>query len=56
MIDRETVIQKCFGISAITNARGQASLKKNNEKQIAKYEAELDLLIKKLVDYIKGDS
>jgi len=55
-MNKDTIIQKCFGVATAATAKGQASLKKGNEKQIAKYEAMEDLLIKKLVEYIKSEA
>ena len=55
-MNKDTIIQKCFGIASVATAKGQASLKKGNEKQIAKYEAMEDLLIKKFIKYIKEET
>jgi len=52
---KDTIIQKCYGIAAMAHARGQASLKRQ-ERLVAKYDATLDLLIDKLVNYIKDDT
>lgn len=54
-MDKETIIQKCYGIASWAKVRGQATLDKN-EKEFSRCDAALDGLIKKFVEYIKNES
>ena len=55
-MDIETICQKCYAISTLRFERGQASLDPKRKKEIPRYDARIDYLANKLVEYVKNET
>ena len=54
-IDKEVIIQKCYGIQHWAVERGNAKLNQE-ENAFVRYDTILNNLVNKLVEYIKNES